>query len=260
MDPFVYCLAPLLAQQVDFCADPGNATSNPDAAMYECRHACENWDAPWEELEAAGCFNDQHEDQLCVTEGVYAPGEMQPWGEPCCSSCEDWDGDGSPDYEGCCEGMRSDGEMGCEDRRCAWMCNGMDCFGHEDQSTCEDNSGIWTAVHSCDEAIAEQGLIAMHFAEDEMSARGFLNSNGMQGAPSFFGLGLTNQQSAIIDQVSGQLIKASEMHRGQAERLRNLGTLSGSSTSTSSTSAHGDMRMHVARMYQADPRADLYEY
>ena len=44
----------------------------------------------------------------------------------------------------------------------------MDCFGHEDQSTCEDNSGIWTAVHSCDEAIAEQGLMAMHFAEDGM--------------------------------------------------------------------------------------------
>ena len=105
-----------------------------------------------------------------------------------------------------------------------------------------------------------QFMMELEFAEDEMSARGFLNSNGMQGAPSFFGLGLTNQQSAIIDQVSGQLIKASEMHRGQAERLRNLGTLSGSSTSTSSTSAHGDMRMHVARMYQADPRADLYEY
>ena len=64
----------------------------------------------------------------------------------------------------------------------------------------------------------------LQFAEDEMVARGLLNSAGMQGAP------------------------------------RSLGFLSGSSTSTSSTSAHGDMRMHVARMNQADPRADLYEY
>ena len=69
-----------------------------------------------------------------------------------------------------------------------------------------------------------QFMMELEFAEDEMSARGFLNSNGMQGAP------------------------------------RSLGFLSGSSTSTSSTSAHGDMRMHVARMNQADPRADLYEY
>lgn len=64
----------------------------------------------------------------------------------------------------------------------------------------------------------------LELANEEMGARGFLNSNGMQGAP------------------------------------RSLGFLSGSSTSTSSTSAHGDMRMHVARMNQADPRADLYEY
>ena len=64
----------------------------------------------------------------------------------------------------------------------------------------------------------------LKFAEEEMVARGLLNSAGMQGAP------------------------------------RSLGFLSGSSTSTSTTSAHGDMRMHVARMNQADPRADLYEY
>jgi hypothetical protein len=67
-------------------------------------------------------------------------------------------------------------------------------------------------------------MMYLYMAHDEMIARGLLNSDGMQGAP------------------------------------RNLGFLSGSSTSTSSTSAHGDMRMHVARMNQADPRADLYEY
>lgn len=36
-------------------------------------------------------------------------------------------------------------------------------------------------------------------------------------------LGLTNQEAAVIQQVSGQLNKASQMHKGQAERLRNLG-------------------------------------
>jgi hypothetical protein len=164
-DPFVLCLAPLFPQ-VDFCADPGNATSNPNATTYECRHACENWDAPMEELEAAGCFNDEHEDQICVTEGVYAPGEMQPWGDACCSWCEDWDGDGNPDYQGCCEGMRADGEMGCEDRRCEWMCNGVSCFEHgEDQATCEDNGGRWAAYHSCEDYIAMQGIVAQDFAE-----------------------------------------------------------------------------------------------
>ena len=74
-DPFILCLAPLLPQP-DFCADPGNAQSNPDGMLYECRHACENKDAPMDVLEAAGCFNAEHEDQICVTEGVYAPGEM----------------------------------------------------------------------------------------------------------------------------------------------------------------------------------------
>jgi len=37
-------------------------------------------------------------------------------------------------------------------------------------------------------------------------------------------LGLTNQEAAVIQQVSGQLNKASQMHKGQAERLRNLGS------------------------------------
>ena len=169
-DPFVLCLAPLFPQ-VDFCADPGNAQSNPNATIYECRHACENWDAPMEELEAAGCFNDEHADQICVTEGVYAPGEMQPWGDPCCSWCEDWDGDGEPDYQGCCEGMRADGEMGCEDRRCEWMCNGVSCFEHgEDQATCDDNGGRWAADHSCEEQIAMQGMHQIRFEAEGMGA------------------------------------------------------------------------------------------
>ena len=169
-DPFVLCLAPLFPQ-VDFCAVPGNALSNPDAVLYECRHACENWDAPMEEREAAGCLVDQHEDQVCVTEGVYAPGEMQPWGDTCCSHCPDYDGDGNPDYQGCCEGMRADGEMGCEDTRCQWMCNGVDCDEHgEDQATCEDNGGIWTVDSSCEEEIATQGMLQMMFEAEGMGA------------------------------------------------------------------------------------------
>jgi hypothetical protein len=48
------------------------------------------------------------------------------------------------------------------------MCSGIDCFRHEDQSMCEDNGGRWTAVHSCEVAIASQGLVVMSFAEDGM--------------------------------------------------------------------------------------------
>lgn len=36
-------------------------------------------------------------------------------------------------------------------------------------------------------------------------------------------MGLTDQESATINQVAGQLNMASEMHKGQAEKLRNLG-------------------------------------
>lgn len=36
-------------------------------------------------------------------------------------------------------------------------------------------------------------------------------------------MGLTNQESAVINEVAGQLNKASEMHKGQAEKLRSLG-------------------------------------
>ena len=170
MDPFTLCLAPLVPQR-DFCADPGNAQSNPDAVLSECRHACENWDAPMDVLEAAGCFEPEHEDQICVTEGVYAPGEMQPWGEECCSWCDDRDYDGTPDYEGCCEGMRADGEMGCEDTRCTWMCNGVNCFEHgDDQATCEGNGGIWLVQSSCEEMIAMQGMLAMEFEGRGMGA------------------------------------------------------------------------------------------
>ena len=169
-DPFVLCLAPLLPQ-VDFCADPGNAQSNPNGTIYECRHACANWDAPETELAAAGCFNDEHEDHICVTEGVYAPGEMQPWGDACCSWCEDWDGDGDPDYQGCCEGMRADGQMGCEDRRCEWMCNGVSCFEHgESQAMCQENGGRWAVDSSCEEKIAMQGVRQMYFAERGIAA------------------------------------------------------------------------------------------
>ena len=64
-------------------------------------------------------------------------------------------------------------------------------------------------------------------AENEMAARGFLNTNGMQGAPRTLGI------------LSG--------------------TLRGATTSTSSSSAHGAMRAHVANMNN-DPREGLYEY
>lgn len=36
-------------------------------------------------------------------------------------------------------------------------------------------------------------------------------------------MGLTNQESTVINQVAGQLNKASQMHKGQAQKLRNLG-------------------------------------
>ncbi len=51
--------------------------------MYDCRHACET--GTWEEQNAAGYhgdnFGNQHEGRVCVSEGVYAPGELQPRGE-----------------------------------------------------------------------------------------------------------------------------------------------------------------------------------
>jgi hypothetical protein len=157
-----------MPDDVDFCVDPGNAANNPDAALYQCRHPCETGE--WEDQNAAGCHGDtssgnRHEDELCVTEGVYAPGEMQPWGDTCCSFCEDNDGDGSPDYQGCCEGMRADGEMGCEDMRCEWMCNGMSCSEHgQDQTTCEAVDGVWEMAASCADAISQQAMMAMQYA------------------------------------------------------------------------------------------------
>ena len=61
----------------------------------------------------------------------------------------------------------------------------------------------------------------LSMAENEMEARGFLNNNGMQGAPRTLGI------------LSG--------------------TLRGATTSTSTSSAHGAMRAHVANL-QKDPR------
>jgi hypothetical protein len=154
----------------DFCVDPGNAMNNPDGAIYECRHPCISDSLSSEDQNAAGCHGDnsgnRHADQICVLEGVYEPGEMQPWGAACCEWCGDDDGDGSPDYQGCCEGMRADGEMGCEDMRCEWTCNGINCEAHgEDQPTCEANSGVWEISQSCADSISMQGMIAMQFAD-----------------------------------------------------------------------------------------------
>jgi hypothetical protein len=165
-DPFVVCIAPLMPT-ADFCVDPGYAANNPDGALYECRHSCETGD--WESQNAAGChgdnFGNMHEDHVCVTETVYAPGEMQPLGDTCCSWCGD--NQTSPDYyAACCSGMRADGEMGCEDTRCEWMCNGLNCFAHnEDQATCEDNGGMWEAVESCADAAAMQGMYAQEIGD-----------------------------------------------------------------------------------------------
>eukprot|EP01043_Picozoa_sp_COSAG02_P067830 COSAG02_NODE_11045_length_1805_cov_11.577960_1_plen_106_part_10 len=61
--------------------------------------------------------------------------------------------------------------MGCEDRRCEWMCNGVSCFEHgEDQATCEDNGGSWAADHSCEEQIAMQGMYQIAFEAEGMGA------------------------------------------------------------------------------------------
>jgi hypothetical protein len=153
---------------VDFCVDPGNAVANPNGTAYECRHLCETGES--EDQNAAGCHGDNsgnhHEDQVCVIEGVYEPGEITPmWGDnPCCYWCDDNDGDGTPDYEGCCEGMRSDGEMGCEDMQCEWMCNGINCEAHgENQTTCEANNGVWEVHESCVDAIMMQAMLVVAF-------------------------------------------------------------------------------------------------
>jgi hypothetical protein len=171
VNPFQICLLPLLPQ-VDFCVDPGNAQNNPNGEVFECRHACQV--GTYEEQNAAGCHGDnsgnQHPDQVCVTEGVYAPGDMQPSGESCCEWCEDLNQDGNPDYEGCCEGMRADGEMGCEDRHCEWLCEGISCHEHgEDQTTCESNGGAWVFYRSCAERIRFQAVLAQGVAEDGLS-------------------------------------------------------------------------------------------
>ncbi len=172
VDLFQFCLFPLFPQ-VDFCIDPGNAQNNPGGAIYDCRHECEA--GTWEEQNAAGChgdnFGNQHEDQVCVTEGLFAPGEMMPSGEACCEWCDDWDADGNPDYEGCCEGMRADEEMGCENRHCDWLCEGLHCGEHrEDQMTCESNGGVWVVDSSCDVAIAFQAMMAHGMIEDGLGA------------------------------------------------------------------------------------------
>lgn len=146
---------------VDYCVDPGNAINNPNAEIYECRHECDILrDQSWEAAEAAGCNND-HEDEVCVSEGVQAPGEADQWGEVCCESCEDLDGDGAPDYESCCSGMRADGELGCEQLYCTFRCNGLYCDLHEDQTACHEANGVWALFGTCEEMIAIQPQMAM---------------------------------------------------------------------------------------------------
>ena len=164
-DGFYQCLVPLMPV-ADFCVDPGNAENNPDSEFFECMHECEvlHQRGDVEAAVAAGC-DDGHEDEVCVAEGVYAPGEDTPLGEPCCSWCPDNDGDGVPDYEGCCEGERADGEMGCEDRRCEFMCGGVRCASHQEQSACEVSGGTW-AARSCADEIVHQPIMAMEMQSE----------------------------------------------------------------------------------------------
>ena len=154
--PMETCIMPLV-QSVDFCADPGGGMNNNEASVFECRHPCETGD--WDSQIAAGCHGDDmgnpHDDHVCVVEQVWAPGQDM-WGGACCDWCGDNDGDGIPDYEGCCTGMRTDGEMGCEWTNCLFMCNGLECYRHEDQATCEGNGGTWEAAYTCMDAIANQ--------------------------------------------------------------------------------------------------------
>ena len=163
---FAQCLGPFLPQ-VNFCIDPATAENNPDGMVYECMHECELlWHQDdYAAAEAAGCHNN-HEDEVCLTVDVYAPGAELPWGEVCCEWCEDWDGDGSPNYEGCCEGMRPDGEMGCEHSDCHFMCEGLHCSGHEDQSLCEASGGTWAEADSCAGQIAMQPMWALQMESD----------------------------------------------------------------------------------------------
>jgi hypothetical protein len=157
--------APPPPPAVDYCVDPGNAVNNPNAEIYECKHECDILRVQdWQAAETAGCNND-HEDVVCVSLGVQAPGEADQWGNVCCEWCEDWDGDGAPDYESCCSGERSDGELGCEQLDCRFQCNGLYCEDHEDETACEDANGVWALSRTCEEMIAAQPTIAMDMPE-----------------------------------------------------------------------------------------------
>ena len=153
----ITCLAPVLPP-VDFCVDPGSAQSNPGADSGVCRHPCDNYELAYdsEERVAADCHiqREDHEDTVCVTE-VAAPGEVVPWSSyVCCSECV-----GKNDYESCQCGERPDGEIGCFNTECEWMCTGITCIEHEDQPACLANNGTWMVHWSCEEAIAEQPLL-----------------------------------------------------------------------------------------------------
>ena len=142
----------------DFCVDPGSAANNPDGALYMCNHQCDvlRNQGDWEAADAAGC-ND-HEDEVCVSMGVQAPGEADQWGNVCCAWCGDDDGDGTPDYENCCIGMRADGEMGCEFNDCRFYCDGLECRDHGDQTACEAGNGVWEVDQDCENMIAMQSM------------------------------------------------------------------------------------------------------
>ena len=179
MDTCLHSLVP----PVDFCVDPGGGMNNFAAATFECRHPCETGD--WDSQFAAGCHGDgmgnAHDDQFCVVEQVWAPGEpydSNAPGDTCCNWCGDFDGDGNPDYQGCCEGMRTDGEMGCEWLNCQFMCNGLECYLHEDQTACEGNGGTWTATHTCMDAIADQRGYVAELGDTSIAAAVWLGHHG----------------------------------------------------------------------------------
>ena len=170
-DAMEECFAPPMPP-VDFCVNQGGAANNPDGALAECMHQCDalmhsDWYGyAWY---AAGCHDENHADKACVVIQLLEPGE-----HGCCWQCQDTDGDGSINYEGCCDADRGyeihttsglyfdrprpDGQPGCERRDCFFACGALGCSIHETQTACDANNGTWTQTLDCAERIASQAF------------------------------------------------------------------------------------------------------
>ena len=165
LDAMEECYAPVMPP-VDFCVNQGDAANNPDGALAECRHQCDALDWYGDAWYAAGCDDENHADKACVVSQLLEPGEHGTT-EICCWQCEDTDGDGSINYEGCCDAdreydpaVRSDGQPGCERRDCFFACGALGCSSHETQTACDANNGTWTQTGDCAEEIASQAFQA----------------------------------------------------------------------------------------------------